>query len=208
MSDLNQSAKGLVIILSSPSGGGKSSLAKALLKGDQNLVLSVSATTRKPRPGDVDGVHYHFKTKEEFLKMVNNNELLEYSEIYGNLYGIPKNFVYDQINQGKDILFDIDYQGASKLKKILKDMVVSIFVLPPSIEELRKRLKARAQDSDDEIESRLALAQAEMVQAKNYDHIVTNEDFEITLKNLQEIIREEKHRHTREESRCATRQSQ
>lgn len=200
MDNLNQGIKGLIFILSSPSGGGKSSLAKALLKSDQNLVLSVSATTRKPRPGDIDGVHYHFKTREEFLKMINNNELLEYSEIYGNLYGIPKNFVYDQINQGKDILFDIDYQGASKLKKILENMVVSIFILPPSIEELRLRLKTRAQDSDDEIESRLALAQAEMAQAKNYDHIVTNEDFKITLKNLQEIIREEKRRVTREDS--------
>lgn len=185
---MTQNKKGLAIILSSPSGGGKSSLAKALLAEDPRLALSVSATTRKPRPGDVEGIHYFFKSRDDFLGMVNDDELLEYSEIYGNLYGIPRDFVEEQINQGNDVLFDIDYQGAYKLKSILKDLVVSIFILPPSIEVLRSRLLARGQDSQEEIDFRIALATEEIEQAKNYDHTVINEDFAATLKAIKELI--------------------
>ncbi len=181
-------SKGLAIILSSPSGGGKSSLANALLANDSNLVLSISATTRKPRPGEVDGVNYFFKTRDEFLKMINHNELLEYSEVYGNLYGIPQDFVRKQINNGKDILFDIDSQGAYQLKKILKTPIVSIFILPPSIETLRKRLELRAQDSKEEVDFRIKLAKAEMQHAENYDHKLINVDFKSTLDSLQKII--------------------
>jgi guanylate kinase len=186
---MNNPQKGLIIVLSSPSGGGKSSLARALLAKDPQLVLSISATTRKPRPGEIEGVHYFFKKRDEFLNMINKNELLEYAEIYGNLYGTPKDFVLKQIAEGKNIVFDIDFQGAYKLQNILKNLVVSIFIMPPTIEALRNRLEARGQDSNEEIDFRIKLAQSEMEHAKNYDHILVNDDFELTLQNLQQIVK-------------------
>ena len=189
---MTQNKKGLAIILSSPSGGGKSSIAKALLAEDSRLVLSISATTRNPRPGDEEGVHYFFKTRDDFLAMINNEELLEYSEIYGNLYGIPRDFVEEQLNQGRDVLFDIDYQGAYKLKTILKDLVLSIFILPPSIETLRSRLEARGQDSQEEIDFRITLAEEEKKKKKNYDYTVVNEDFAATLKAIKVLIEKER----------------
>ena len=184
--------KGLAIVLSAPSGGGKSSIAKALIAMDSQLVLSISATTRKPRPGDIDGVQYFFKTKEQFIKMANNNELVEYSEIYGNLYGIPKKFIEEQLDKGKIIIFDIDSQGAYKLKNILQDQLISIFILPPSLEELRHRLKIRNQDTKDEIELRMNSAVLEVKQAENYDYIVKNDDFNVTVTSIHDLIRTEK----------------
>ena len=184
--------KGLAIILSAPSGGGKSSIARALLARDTTLVRSISATTRKPRPGDIDGKDYFFKSKNDFLKMISDWKLLEYSEIYGNLYGIPKDFVKAQLHQGHDLIFDIDTQGAQKLKTILPNSVVSIFILPPSIDELRKRLEARNQDSPEEIDLRINLAIKEIEQAKNYDYVVVNNDFLTSVNTIYDLIKSKK----------------
>jgi guanylate kinase len=188
----NSQKKGLAIILSAPSGGGKSSIARALLAKDTTLVRSISATTRKPRPGDIDGKDYFFKSKNDFLKMISEGKLLEYSEIYGNLYGIPKSFVEDQLHQGHNLIFDIDTQGAQKLKTILPNSVVSIFILPPSIDELRKRLEARNQDSPEEIDLRINLAIKEIEQAKNYDYVVVNNDFLTSVNTIYDLIKSKK----------------
>ena len=188
----NNQKKGLAIILSSPSGGGKSSIAKALVAMDSKLVTSVSVTTRKPRPGDIEAVQYFFRSRDDFIKMVNNDELLEYSEIYGNLYGIPREFIETQFNNGNNIIFDIDSQGAYKLKNTLKNLVISIFILPPSIEELRKRLEARNQDFPEEVERRMNLAAEEIKQAENYDYIVTNDDFLATVNEIYKLIKIER----------------
>ena len=188
----NNQKKGLAIILSSPSGGGKSSIAKALVAMDSKLVTSVSVTTRKPRPGDIEAVQYFFRSRDDFIKMVNNDELLEYSEIYGNLYGIPREFIKTQFNNGNNIIFDIDSQGAYKLKNTLKNLVISIFILPPSIEELHKRLEARNQDFPEEVERRMNLAAGEIKQAENYDYIVTNDDFLATVNEIYKLIKIER----------------
>ena len=184
--------KGLAIILSAPSGGGKSSIARALLARDTTLVRSISATTRKPRPGDIDGKDYFFKSKNDFLKMISEGKLLEYSEIYGNLYAIPKSFVEDQLHQGHNLIFDIDTQGAQKLETILPNSVVSIFISPPSIDELRKRLEARNQDSPEEIDLRINLAIKEIEQAKNYDYVVVNNDFLTSVNTIYDLIKFER----------------
>lgn len=184
--------KGLAIILSAPSGGGKSSIARALLARDTTLVRSISATTRKPRPGDIDGKDYFFKSKNDFLKMINEGKLLEYSEVYGNLYGIPKDFVETQLHQGHDIIFDIDIQGAQKLKTLLQNSVVSIFISPPSIQELRKRLEVRKQDSPEEIDLRVNLATKEIEHTKNYDHVVVNNDFLTSVNTIYDLIKFER----------------
>ncbi|HJK86116.1 MAG TPA: guanylate kinase [Candidatus Megaira endosymbiont of Stentor roeselii] len=188
----NSQKKGLAIILSAPSGGGKSSIARALLAKDTTLVRSISATTRKPRPGDIDGKDYFFKSKNDFLKMINEGKLLEYSEVYGNLYGIPKDFVETQLQQGHDIIFDIDIQGAQKLKTILQNAVVSIFISPPSIQELRKRLEARKQDSPEEIDLRVNLATKQIEHAKNYDHVIVNNDFLTSVNAIYDFIKSER----------------
>lgn len=178
---------GLAIILSSPSGGGKSSIARALIAKDSNLILSVSTTTRHQRPGEVEGVNYFFRSREDFLKMIENDELLEYSEVYNNLYGIPKQFVDAKLDQGLGIIFDIDWQGAEKLKRLLKN-TLSIFILPPSLQELRKRLEARNQDFPEEINLRMEQADSEIKQAKNYDHVIINENFLDTVENIYRLI--------------------
>jgi len=188
----NFQKKGLAIILSAPSGGGKSSIARALLAKDTTLVRSISATTRKKLNTILDGKDYFFKSKNDFLKMINEGKLLEYSEIYGNLYGIPKDFVETQLQQGHGLIFDIDTQGAQKLKTILPNSVVSIFILPPSIDELRKRLEARNQDSPEEIDLRINLAIKEIEQAKNYDYVVVNNDFLTSVNTIYDLIKFER----------------
>lgn len=184
--------KGLVIILSAPSGGGKSSITKTLLRKDNKLITSVSVTTRKPRPNDIEGVEYFFTSRDKFKKMVSNNELLEYCEIYNNLYGTPKKFIETQLKLKNTIIFDIDSKGTSKLKNILQNLVISIFILPPSIKELRKRLQARNQDCLEEIERRVNLALGEIEQAKNYDYIVTNDNFVKSVETIYNLIKTER----------------
>ena len=174
----------MIIILSAPSGCGKSSIAKKLLETDTNLVLSISATTRQPRPKEIDGVHYFFKTKNDFKKL----DYLESAEVYSNFYGTPREFVEKELLKGKDVLFDIDFQGAYQIMKTAKAKIVSIFILPPNIEILRKRMTDRGQDDQSIIETRLKKAKSEMEHAKNYDYIVINDDFNQAVKEIQTII--------------------
>jgi guanylate kinase len=174
----------MIIILSAPSGCGKSSIAKKLLETDTNLVLSISVTTRQPRPREIDGVHYFFKTKNDFKKL----DYLESAEIYSNFYGTPREFVEKELLKGRDVLFDIDFQGAYQIMKTAKAKIVSIFILPPNIEILRKRMTDRGQDDQSIIETRLKKAKSEMEHAKNYDYIVINDDFDQAVKEIQTII--------------------
>lgn len=183
--------KGLIIILSSPSGAGKSSLAKALLEIDNNLRLSISATTRKPRPNEQDGVNYYFKTKVEFEKLVKQNQFLEHAKIYDNYYGTPKKHVENLLNQGLDVLFDIDWQGARSIKQNAVN-AVSIFILPPNLEVLEQRLRNRAADNEEAIQLRMASAQAEISHSNEYDHIITNDNFNDTLQQIHTIILQER----------------
>ncbi|WP_395477048.1 guanylate kinase [Rickettsia endosymbiont of Pantilius tunicatus] len=185
--------KGLIIILSSPSGAGKSSLAKALLEIDNNLRLSISATTRKPRPNEQDGVNYYFKTKSEFEELVKQNQFLEHAKIYDNYYGTPKKHVENLLNQGLDVLFDIDWQGARSIKQNAIN-AVSIFILPPNLEVLEQRLRNRAADNEEAIQLRMASAQAEISHSNEYDHIITNDDFNDTLQQIHAIILEKRNK--------------
>jgi guanylate kinase len=184
-------SKAMIVILSAPSGGGKTSISKSIL-ADQNIVLSISATTRNPRPGEQEATHYFFKTVEEFQKMHALDEFLESAEIYGNLYGTPQIYVDKMLASGRDVLFDIDHQGAEQIRQKLSDQVVSIFILPPSIESLKERLEQRGQDSEDTINKRLKLAKKEMSHAENYDYIVVNDDFEKAVENIRVIIEQER----------------
>lgn len=179
--------RGFAVVLSSPSAAGKSSLAKALLQIDQNLQLSISATTREPRPSETNGINYYFKTPNEFDQLIKSGELLEYAHIYGNYYGTPKTPIITLLNQDKDILFDIDYQGMLAVKQVLKN-IVTIFILPPSIHTLKQRIQDRGQDNSEVIASRLKLAEAEIEYARHYDYIVVNDQFEIALKTIHSII--------------------
>tara|TARA_B110000503_G_C7056685_1_gene374779 strand:- start:227 stop:814 length:588 start_codon:yes stop_codon:yes gene_type:complete len=184
--------KAMMIILSAPSGGGKTSIAKKLLEQDNNLSLSISATTRKARPGEQEGVHYFFKTRAVFDQMKKQGEFLEQVEIYGNFYGTPAQSVQNILSEGKDVLFDIDHQGADQIIKTAKAPVLSIFIMPPNINVLATRLKARLQDNIDVINKRLRLAEEEMSYAKNYDYIVVNDDFDKAVKEIQHIFLKER----------------
>lgn len=193
---LSLRSKGLAIILSSPSATGKSTLAKAVLKIDSNLRLSISATTRRPRTDEVDGVSYYFKTKEEFNKLIEQDAFLEYANIYNNYYGTPKKVVEDLLSQGLDVLFDIDWQGTKLIKKTLQN-VITIFVLPPSLSILQQRIKNRGQDSKESIKLRVKLAIKEVYYAKQYDYVVINDDFDTTLETIYSIITAERSKRIR-----------
>jgi guanylate kinase len=184
--------KAIMIILSAPSGGGKSSIAQKLLEHDPRLSLSISVTTRAPRPQEIEGVHYFFKKRSEFENMLKDDQFLEYAEIYGNLYGTSKTAVEDKLLQGFDVLFDIDYQGARQIIEQSPDKVVSIFIKPSDINVLRDRMKARAQDDDAAIEKRFELAKEEISCAKYYDYVVVNDDFDQAVNEIQKIIDNER----------------
>ena len=180
--------KAMMIILSAPSGGGKTSIANKLLEQDNNLSLSISVTTREARPGEQEGVHYFFKTRAEFDQMVKRGELLEQAEIYGNYYGTLGQSVKQILSAGKDVLFDIDTQGAYQIIQTATVPTLSLFITPPDINVLEARLKARLQDNSEVIEQLLKLAEEEMSHAKNYDYIVVNDDFDMAVKEIQNII--------------------
>ncbi len=185
----NPSRRGLLIILSSPSGAGKSSLAKRLMAWDASLKFSVSATTRAPRAGEVDGVDYYFKTKPEFEAMVAAGEMLEHAEVFGNYYGTPKAPVEAAMAAGRDTLFDIDWQGGQQIRRssLSKD-VVSIFILPPSIAELESRLRGRAQDSAEVIAGRMAKSRDEISHWAEYDYVLINRDLDAAEAELKTLI--------------------
>lgn len=181
--------RGLLIILSSPSGAGKSTLSRRLSEWDSGISFSVSATTRPPREGEVDGEDYYFMGVDEFKHQVNDGRMLEHAFVFGNHYGSPKGPVQRAIEEGRDVLFDIDWQGAQQIQNSdLGKHTLSIFILPPSIAELRRRLETRGQDSDEVIAKRMQKSWDEISHWAEYDYVLTNDDLEATDKSLKQII--------------------
>ena len=192
------SGKGVLVILSSPSGAGKTSIARALVEGNENFLFSVSATTRKSRPGELNGREYHFLTVDEFRQKINDGQFLEHAKVFGNLYGTPLRAVRDSISQGKDLIFDVDWQGGKQIRNSsLSKFVISIFILPPSIKELHERLMKRAQDSSDIVKDRMRKSIDEIMHWKEYDYVIVNRDFDKTLNEVKSIIVSEKLRRFR-----------
>ncbi len=179
---------GNLYIVSAPSGAGKSSLVRALLEGDPHLRLSVSYTTRPPRPGEEDGVHYHFVTREAFLEMLGQGAFLESAEVYGNHYGTSQPWIEAELGRGHDVLLEIDWQGATQVRRIFP-AAIGIYILPPSLEELERRLRDRGQDSAEVIARRLAAAREDMTHGLEYDYLVVNERFDLALADLRAIVR-------------------
>ena len=185
--------RGLLIILSSPSGAGKSTLARRLRAWDTSIEFSVSATTRKPREGEIDGQDYHFLSETAFKKQVADGEMLEHAHVFGNFYGSPKGPVEDAINTGRDILFDIDWQGAQQIKEsAIRDHVLSIFLLPPSIGELKQRLVNRAKDDEKTINKRMQKSWDEISHWDSYDYVLVNDDLDTTENALRNIVTAER----------------
>ena len=187
-----------MFILSSPSGAGKTTLARRLLAHDSDLHMSVSCTTRAMRPGEVEGIDYHFVDQPEFLRMVANEELLEWAHVFGHSYGTPKGQVKAGLRDGKDFLFDIDWQGTQQLYQKLETDVVRVFLLPPSLDELRRRLTGRATDSAAIINSRMERAQAEISHWDGYDYVVVNDDIDTCFTKITQILAAERMRRARQ----------
>ncbi|WP_160855768.1 guanylate kinase [Oceanomicrobium pacificus] len=189
---------GLMVILSSPSGAGKSSLSRRLLDRNPQMKFSVSATTRAPRAGEEDGTHYYFKTRGEFESLIAGGGMLEYAEVFGNYYGSPRAPVEAAIGQGRDVLFDVDWQGGQQIRNSdLRDNVVSIFILPPSIGELERRLVARGQDSAEVIEGRMRQSMDEISRWSEYDYVLINDDLDRCEADLTAILQAERLRRVR-----------
>ncbi|PTW60440.1 guanylate kinase [Breoghania corrubedonensis] len=189
--------RGLMFVLSSPSGAGKSTIARSLLESDRELMLSVSVTTRERRPSEIDGVHYHFISKKRFLSMREDGDLLESAEVHGNFYGTPRAPVETALSNGNDILFDIDWQGTLQLFDAARPDVASVFILPPSMKELRSRLERRAEDSAEVIERRLQNARTEISHWNEYDYVLINDDLDQTFQDVQKILCAERRRRER-----------
>jgi guanylate kinase len=190
--------KGLLIILSSPSGAGKSTLARRLMAWDPTLRFSVSATTRAPRPGEEDGREYYFRSRAEFEAMAAAGEMLEHAEVFGNLYGSPRGPVERAMAEGRDTLFDIDWQGGQQIKQAMGGDVVSIFILPPSIAELERRLRSRGQDTGEVIAGRMAKSQAEISHWAEYDYVLINDQIDRAEADLRTILAAERMRRDRQ----------
>lgn len=184
--------RGLLLVLSSPSGAGKSTIANALLETESDLAMSVSATTREPRPGEIDGEHYFFLSQEKFADMVANDEFLEHATVFGNSYGTPKAPVEAALDDGRDVLFDVDWQGEQEIRQYAADDLVSIFILPPSVEELERRLFARAQDSEEVVRGRMEKATAEMSHWGSYEYVIVNQDIDESVANAKAILKSER----------------
>jgi guanylate kinase len=195
--------RGVMLVLSSPSGAGKTTLSRKLLEDDGDVSLSVSVTTRPPRRGEVDGRDYHFIDEARFQDMVRRGELLEWAKVFDYHYGTPKQPVYEILAQGRDVLFDIDWQGTQQLREKAASDLVSIFVLPPSIPDLEQRLRTRAQDSEDVIHARMAKAADEMSHWAEYDYVVINKDIEDAFAEVQAILKAERLKRERQTSLSA-----
>lgn len=187
-SEVSIQRRGLMFVLSSPSGAGKTTLSRGLLETDPEIVMSVSATTRPPRPGETEGRDYYFVSVEDFGLMVNNGEFLEHAKVFGNYYGTPRAPVEDALASGRDVLFDIDWQGTQQLKENAREDVVSVFILPPSTQELERRLHARAQDTTDVVAQRMAKAADEMSHWAEYDYIIVNQDIAQSRAQVRAIL--------------------
>lgn len=184
--------RGLMLVLSSPSGAGKTTLSRLLLESDPAIQMSVSATTRKPRAGEIEGRDYYFIDGAEFERRAKANEFLEHANVFDHRYGTPKKAVEDILASGKDVLFDIDWQGTQQLKQQARDDVVSVFVLPPSHDELERRLRARAQDEEDVVQRRMAKAADEISHWAEYDYIIINDDVGAAQMQLETILAAER----------------
>ncbi|MFK8251711.1 guanylate kinase [Ancylobacter terrae] len=200
MPETHIARRGLMLILSSPSGAGKSTLARLLLEQNPDIYLSVSVTTRGRRPSEVEGVHYQFlSSKERFERMRDGGDLLEWAEVHGNFYGTPREPVEAALRAGRDVLFDIDYQGAEQLYARMREDIVGVFVLPPSAHELKTRLERRAEDASGVIEKRLKNARTEIAHWEDYNYVLVNEDLNSTFANLRNILLAERLRRERQQ---------
>ena len=191
--------EGLLVVISAPSGGGKGTILKELFAKDGNLVLSVAATTRSPRPGEEHGKQYYFLQKEEFEELISQGKMLEYAQYVGNYYGTPREPVEQWMAQGKDVVLEIEVQGGAQIKKLMPGCV-SIFILPPSMEVLEKRLRDRGTEEDATVRKRLEKAREEIPHAKDYDYVVFNDRLEDAVEDLRAILRAEKRKYHRNET--------
>lgn len=191
-------SRGVMLVLSSPSGAGKSTISRALLERDSRLSMSVSVTTRSPRPGEVDGVDYCFRTIPDVQEMVEQGQMLEHARVFDNYYGTPRAPVEAALQDGRDVLFDIDWQGTQQLAQNAREDLVSVFILPPSIEELERRLRGRAQDPEEVVRKRMAQASNEMSHWPEYDYVVVNVDLEDSIQAVQAILRAERLKRNRQ----------
>ena len=189
--------RGLMLVLSSPSGAGKTTLARRLVHSDRNLRISISVTTRAPRQNEVDGRDYHFVSQDVFQSMVNSGQFLEHAQVFGHFYGTPIRTVNESLSNGSDILFDIDWQGAQQITEHARNDVVKIFVLPPSTDELARRLRTRAQDPKGVLSERMAKAADEITHWPEYDYVIVNEHLEIATNQITNILRAERLRRHR-----------
>ncbi|WFS01868.1 guanylate kinase [Rhizobium tumorigenes] len=189
--------RGLMLVISSPSGAGKSTIARTLLADDKQLSLSVSVTTRQRRPSEIADVHYHFVSQREFERMRDSDALLEWAEVHGNFYGTPREPVETAMAEGRDMLFDIDWQGAQQLQDKMAADVVSVFILPPTMTELQSRLHRRAEDSEAVIVTRLQNSRAEIEHWREYDYVLVNEDLNTAFDSVQSIVKAERLRRDR-----------
>ena len=190
--------RGLMLVLSSPSGAGKTTLSRMLLTEERSITLSISVTTRPRRPGEVHGRHYHFIDRARFDELRKSDKLLEYAEVFGNLYGTPRKPVEKALRQGRDVLFDVDWQGTKQLRKRAPKDLVSVFILPPSSGELARRLHTRAQDNRKVIRARMAKAAGEMSHWRDYDYVIVNRDRDRALSELRAILAAERLRRGRQ----------
>ena len=192
LEDHKSARRGLLVVLSSPSGAGKSTLTRRLLADEDNMSMSVSATTRAPRPGEIEGTHYFFISKDKFGRMIDQGEFLEHAKVFDNYYGTPSAPVEEALANGQDVLFDIDWQGAQQLTQAAADDLVRIFILPPDMRELERRLRTRAQDSDEVIAKRMAKSESEISHWAEYDYVIVNRDIETAMEELKTIISAER----------------
>ncbi len=196
---MSKSKHGLLIALSGPSGSGKGTIIKSLLAGREDTVLSVSMTTRKPRPGEMDGVHYHFRTREQFEQMIAEDGFLEYAEYNGNYYGTPEAPIRRWLDEGKNVILEIEVQGAEKVMDHRSDLI-SIFITIPSVEELERRLRGRGTETDDVIRGRMETARYELTRAFRYQYVVLNDEVDLATARINTIIDAESMRYSRMEN--------
>ncbi|MCZ8178261.1 MAG: guanylate kinase [Rhizobium sp.] len=189
--------RGLMLVISSPSGAGKSTIARTLMDRDQQISLSVSVTTRPRRQSEIEGVHYHFVSQREFERLRDSDSLLEWAQVHGNYYGTPREAVETAMGEGRDMLFDIDWQGAQQLQEKMSADVVSIFILPPTMAELQSRLHRRAEDTEEVIQTRLNNSRAEIAHWREYDYVIVNDDLNSAFDAVQSIVKAERLRRDR-----------
>ena len=198
LEEMKANRRGIMVVLSSPSGAGKTTLTRKLLRENPDMAMSVSATTRQPRPGEKDGEDYYFISKNKFSDMVEEDEFLEYAKVFDNFYGTPRAPVEQALGDGRDVVFDIDWQGAQQLTQAAADDLVKIFILPPNMVELEKRLRTRAQDSDEVIAKRMSKSENEISHWPEYDYVIVNEDVDVAMDELRTIVAAERMRRRRQ----------